>query len=168
MIETTRLYLQPLTYEQLLKYVCNDDSLEKELRLIPTARTISIDLKEALEQTILPNVADKTKNYLFSTLWVIIHKEYSKIVGSLCFFGEPNSAGEVEVGYGINDEFQRNGFMTEAISGIIIWVKKQQQIRAIIAATEKNNIASYSVLLKNNFVKIKDDEELLHWRLEGI
>ena len=64
MIETERLILKPLTYDQLVKYTKCDNSLEAELNLNETSRTISPELKEAFEQTILPNVADKSKNYL--------------------------------------------------------------------------------------------------------
>lgn len=63
MIETKRLILKSLTYDQLVKYIKCDKSLEKELKLNETSRTISLELKEAFKQTILPNVADKTKNY---------------------------------------------------------------------------------------------------------
>jgi ribosomal-protein-alanine N-acetyltransferase len=65
MIETKRLIIKPLTYEQLIKYIKCDNSLEVELKLYETSRTISTELKEAFEQTILPNVADKSKNYLY-------------------------------------------------------------------------------------------------------
>jgi [ribosomal protein S5]-alanine N-acetyltransferase len=49
MIETVRLILKPLTYEQLVKYTKCDNSLEAELNLNETSRTISPELKEALE-----------------------------------------------------------------------------------------------------------------------
>ncbi|MFI5450705.1 hypothetical protein ACHMWN_00980 [Pedobacter sp. UC225_61] len=68
MIESKRLILQPLTHDQLVKYIKNDNSLEAELKLNPTHKIISPALKEALEETILPNVADTGKNHLFSTL----------------------------------------------------------------------------------------------------
>lgn len=58
MIETERFILKPLTYEQLIKYIKDDNSLETELHLNSTSRIISPELKEALEKTILPNVAD--------------------------------------------------------------------------------------------------------------
>jgi [ribosomal protein S5]-alanine N-acetyltransferase len=61
MVETERLILKPLTYEQLIK--------------------------EAFEQTILPNVPDTTKNYLFSTLWTAISKIGNKMIGDLCIVG---------------------------------------------------------------------------------
>ena len=51
MVETKRLTLKPLTYKQLVKYIENDNSLEEELKLNKTTRTISSELKEALEKT---------------------------------------------------------------------------------------------------------------------
>jgi len=56
MYQTHRLFLHPLTHAQLLQYVRNDHSLEQALQLKPIPRTISSELKEALEETILPNV----------------------------------------------------------------------------------------------------------------
>ena len=166
MIETTRLIIKPLTYEQLKKYIRLDNSLEKELNLRATSRTISAELKEALEQTILPAVADQNKNYLFSTIWTIILKEENKMVGDLCFVGEPNPNGEVEIGYGTYEEFRKKGFMREAVGGIIEWAKKQPKIKTIIASTEKSNYDSSSVLEKNNFIKSGETETLNHWRLK--
>ena len=166
MIETKRLILKPLTYGQLIKYVKCDNSLEAELNLNETSRTISSELKEAFEQTILPNVADKTKNYLFSTLWTAISKIDNIMVGDLCIVGEPNLDGEIEIGYGTYDEFQNKGFMTEIVSGIIVWTKTQPNIKSIIASTEKINIASCKVLEKNRFLKIEETETSFKWRLK--
>lgn len=166
MIETERLILKPLTYDQLVKYSNGDNSLEEELNLNETSRKISDELKEALEQTILPNVADTTKNYLYSTLWTAISKAENKMIGDLCIVGEPNAEGEIEIGYGTYSEFQNKGFMTEMVSGIIEWAKTQPIVKSIIASTDKTNTASFKVLKKNNFVKIGETETLFNWRLE--
>jgi len=165
MIETSRLILKPLTYEQLIKYTKCDHSLEEELDLNKTSRTMSPELKEAFEQTILPNVADKSKNYLYSTLWTAISKAENKIVGDLCIVGEPNSEGEIEIGYGTYEEFQNKGFMTEMVGGLIEWIKTEPIVKSVIASTEKANIASFRVLEKNRFVKTGETETLLNWRL---
>ncbi|MGK0316501.1 MAG: ribosomal-protein-alanine N-acetyltransferase [Saprospiraceae bacterium] len=165
MIETKRLILQPLTYEQLVKYIKCDNSLETELKLDKASRTISLELKEAFEHTILPNVADKRKNYLYSTLWTAISKNENKMVGDLCFVGEPNGDGEAEIGYGTYDEFQNKGFMTEAVGGIIEWARAQPEIKAIIAATDKTNTASFKVLEKNKFIKTGETEALFNWKI---
>lgn len=164
MIETKRLILKPLTYEQLAKYIKCDNSLEVELKLNETSRMISPELKEAFEQTILPNVADKSKNYLYSTLWTAISKIDNKMVGDLCIVGEPNADGEIEIGYGTYDEFQNKGFMTEIVSGIIEWAKTQPKIKAIVASTDKTNPASFKVLEKNSFIKIGETEVLFNWK----
>jgi [ribosomal protein S5]-alanine N-acetyltransferase len=165
MIETERLILKPLNYDQLVKYISIDNSLESELNLNPTSRTISPELKEALEKTILPNVADSNKNYLYSTLWTAISKDHNQMVGDLCIVGEPNAAGEIEIGYGTYDEFRNKGFMTEAVSGIIKWAGNEPAVKSILASTEKTNIASFGVLEKNKFVKIGETETMFHWRL---
>ena len=166
MIETKRLILKPLTFGQLVKYIKCDNSLEEELNLNETSRTISAELKEAFEQTILPNVADKTKNYLYSTLWTAILKTENKMIGDLLIVGEPNELGEIEIGYGTYDAFQNKGFMTEIVSGIIEWSKTQPIVKSIIASTNKTNTASFKVLEKNNFSKIGETETLINWQLK--
>jgi [ribosomal protein S5]-alanine N-acetyltransferase len=166
MIETKRLLIKPLTYDQLTKYIKCDNSLEAELNLNETSRTISPELKEALEQTILPNVADKTKNYLYSTLWTAILKAENKMIGDLCIIGEPNAQGEIEIGYGTYDEFQGRGLMTEMVGGIIEWVKTQPLVKSILASTNKSNIASFKVLQNNNFVRVGETETSINWKLQ--
>jgi [ribosomal protein S5]-alanine N-acetyltransferase len=166
MIETNRLNIKPLTYSQLVKYIACDNSLEAEMELNETSRSISPELKEALEQTILPNVADTSKNYLYSTLWTGILKAENKMVGDLCICGEPNVDGEIEIGYGTYDEFQNKGYMTELVAGIITWAKSEPSIKAIIASTDKTNTASFKVLEKNNFEKIDEKDLLYNWKLD--
>lgn len=166
MLETNRLLIQPLTYNQLLKYVRNDGSLEEELNLNKASTVISAELKEALEHTILPNVADADKNYLYSTLWTVIFKEQRRMVGDLCFFGEPNAAGEIEIGYGTYEEYRNRGFMTEAIGVMTTWAASQPNVKSIIAASDKRNIASSSVLERNSFAKYGETETLFSWRLK--
>lgn len=165
MTETERLILKPLTYGQLQKYVKNDHTLEAELNLEKNKRIIAPELKEALEQIILPNVANPRKNYLYSTLWTIISKADNRMTGDLCFMGEPNADGEIELGYGTYEEFQNKGFMTEAVGGIIQWAEKQPNVISVVASTSKENVASFSVLQKNNFVKTGESDTLFHWKL---
>ncbi len=130
MIETDRLFIKPLTYEQLKKYTACDNSLEQELNLNPLYRTISAELKEALEHTILLNVADSSKNYLYYTLWTAISKAENKMIGDLCIVGEPNEEGEIEIGYGTYDDYQGRGYMTEIVGGIISWAKSKPAVKS--------------------------------------
>jgi RimJ/RimL family protein N-acetyltransferase len=164
-IETDRLLIRPLTYGQLVKYAKCDNSLEEELELAPGSRTISVELNDALENTILPYVADETKNYLFGTLWTAIWKEENKMIGDLCIVGEPNANGEIEIGYGTYDQYQGRGFMTEIVGGIVEWARAQPGVKSVIASTEKTNTPSFRVLEKNKFLKTSETETSIWWKL---
>jgi ribosomal-protein-alanine N-acetyltransferase len=166
MIQTQRLILIPLSYNQLIKYARCDNSLEQELNVRKSSRTISPELREAIDKTFLPKLASKNGNSFYSTLWTAILKSKNEMIGDLCIIDEPNEAGEIEIGYGTYDEFQRQGYMTEVVSGIIKWAAMQDCIRKIIASTEKVNIASARVLQKNNFIVKSETENDTKWALE--
>ncbi|RZK51999.1 MAG: N-acetyltransferase [Pedobacter sp.] len=165
MISTQNLILKPLSAKQLAKYVANNGSLENELKLNQTEKTITTAIKESIEDTILPNFSDSGKNHLFSTLWVIILKKESRMVGDICFVGEPDADGEVELGYLTYEAYRNKGFMTEATACILEWAKRQDFVKSVFAQTAKSNPASYKILEKNNFVKVGEDDELYNWRL---
>lgn len=165
MIASENLILKPLTHGQLIKYIANDNSLERELKLNPTVKNISPELREALAETILPNVADSGKNHLFSTLWGVILKAENRMVGDVCFVGEPAADGEIEIGYGTYENYRGKGYITEAVACMIDWAKRQDNVKSIFAQTAKDNPASWRILEKNGFVKVDEDGNLLSWRL---
>ncbi len=164
MVETERLMMRPLNYRQLVKYAENNHSLEEELGVLAAERLISPELKEALEHALLPGVAANESNYLYFTLWTIILKGENRMVGDLCFMGFPNDSGEIEIGYGTYEDFRGNGYMTEAVGGMVDWAKRQPAVKAITASTNKTNVASYTILQKNQFVQIGESEDLFHWK----
>ena len=165
MIETQRLVLKPLTHEQLIKYVKADHSLEAELQVNKTTMTISPELKDALERVIMPSVANPQNNYLYSTLWTVIDKAQNTMVGDICFFGAPNENGEVEIGYGTYEDFRGKRYMIDAVAAIVEWAKSQPSIKAVLASTDKSNVASYTILQRNDFSKSGETDELFNWRL---
>lgn len=165
MILTERLRLIPLTHDQLQKYLLADHSLEDDLQLNQINLTIAPELKEAIEQVFLPNTAKPEKNYLFCTIWTIILRSANKMVADLCIVDEPNEHGEIEIGYGTYAAEQGKGYMTEAVGGIIQRAQQQPAVKAIVAGTDKTNIASYSVLQKNGFAQSGETETGFTWRL---
>jgi RimJ/RimL family protein N-acetyltransferase len=165
-LESKRLRLFPLTLPQLILYLQGQNQLEQRLSLKEGNRNIPTELVEAFHQTILPAVADPSKDYLFSTLWTAVDKDLNIMVADLCFKGGPNAEGEIEIGYGTYDAFQGQGYMTEAIGAMIPWAFSQPGVKAIIAETEAENIASHKTLIKNNFTRYKGSEDMLWWRLD--
>ncbi|WP_247236850.1 GNAT family N-acetyltransferase [Telluribacter sp. SYSU D00476] len=166
LVETEQFYIVPLTQRQLKMYSRTDFSLEEDLGVKPIPRTIPPALTEALEVMLLPTIDGLFRIPVFFTLWTIIHKKENVIVGDLCFKGEPNDAGEIEVGYGTYDTFQNRGYMTEALRGVIQWAFDQPRVACILAETEQDNLASQRTLLKLNFEQYQEVEGMLWWRLK--
>jgi RimJ/RimL family protein N-acetyltransferase len=166
MIETERLTIRPLPYAQLLKYSLADRSLEQELNVKALPAELTPELREALETSILANVAGAGTDYLYFTLWNIVLKSGRVMVGDFCLMGRPDAAGTIEIGYGIHEEFRGNGYMTEAVAGLIGWAAGRQEIRAVCASTEKDNNSSQKVLMNNGFLLQGATGTLLNWRLE--
>ncbi|TDG35222.1 N-acetyltransferase [Pedobacter changchengzhani] len=165
MIESHNLILKPLSSKQLTKYLKNDGSLEKDLRLNRSQYIISNKVEEGFVENILPDVKDAGKNHLFTSLWVIILKTQSKIIGDIHFLSLPDVDGEIEIGYSTFKAFRGKGYMTEAIACILAWAKRQDFVKSIFAQTAKTNMPSWRILEKNGFEKVGDDESLFNWRL---
>lgn len=166
-LETRRLHILPLSLRELLFYLDGDGNLEKELGLAVTERSVPLELLAALRELIIPAVADENNDYLFHTLWTMIDKDSRQIVGDLCFKGEPNEQGEVEIGYGTYESFQRQGYMSEAVEAMTRWAFERPGVHAVIAETDIVNLASHRVLKKNGFHKYKIlDTVMAWWRLD--
>jgi RimJ/RimL family protein N-acetyltransferase len=166
MIETKRLLIKPLTAEELKKHIDSPEDLAQELGLIPSQSLIDNETKEAIRNDLLPNIADTTKDSDFYTMWIVIEKVKKAIIGGICFHGEPNDNGEVEIGYGIDFSYRNRGFMTETIAGLISWIRENKHIIAIKAETETGNSSSLKVLEKNHFKVIQQLDKTVILRLE--
>ncbi|MFP3596994.1 GNAT family N-acetyltransferase [Chryseobacterium sp. SIMBA_029] len=164
-IETKRLLIKPLDENEMRNYILNDFVLESSLKLENHSRVVPDRVKKAIETKVLPNLTDQSKNNLYYTFWVVISKEQNKLVAEMCFKGEPNERGELEIGYATYPDFQLNGFMTEAISGLVNWAFQEENINTILAETDLNNIASIRVLEKNNFTLESQTKNNCFWRL---
>ena len=164
--ESERIRLIPLNYEHLILYLQGDNKLERALNLVEGSRSISPELIEAFHETILIAVADSNSNYLYSTLWNIVDKASNQMVGDLCFKGEPNPKGEIEIGYGIYPAFEGKGYMTEAIRVLKQWAFAQPGVETVIAETSSTNVSSHRTLEKNNFRKYRVVGEMYWWRCE--
>lgn len=165
-IQTPRLLLKPLTKQELQFYILDDYSLEKSLKLICGSRVVSERVKMAIETKILPRLTDQLPHDWYVTFWTVIYKEQQVMAADLCFKGEPNAAGEIEIGYGTYPDFQQNGFMTEAVGGMIVWAFQQNGVKAILAETDPENVASHRVLEKNAFQVQRQTADTIYWRLD--
>lgn len=89
-----------------------------------------------------------------------MRKADSAVVGSIAFKKPPRD-GVIEVGYGLVDEFTKNGYMTEALKALI------KAGYELIAETEAGNTASERVLMRCGFAVYEKIGENSWWKLKN-
>lgn len=90
------------------------------------------------------------------------------IVGMGGFKGPPDTAGVVEIGYGIVTSQQGRGYATQAVDLLVKEGFSKSEVRTVVACTIPSNSASWRVLEKNGFVREgskvdPDDGEVWNW-----
>lgn len=162
MIETERLIIWPLSYNELCLYASNPQVLAKEMGYGIPESLVDTATQEAIETDLLPFLSDSTKDSRFYTMWIVVEKKEKTIIGGLCFHGDPDEKGCVEVGYGIHERYCNRGYATEALAGMIEWLKDDTTVATLMAETEQENGGSIRVLEKNGFVQERRKDTLLY------
>jgi [ribosomal protein S5]-alanine N-acetyltransferase len=157
MFETERLTIKILNGHELTAYTSDPVEFAKENSLHVFQTMLEPELIETINSCFLPFINDPGKEYIFYTLWLMIERTSQTIVGALCFHSEPEN-GLVEIGYGTNEAFRHKGFMTEALIGLLDWIKIRDDIDFVIAETDNDNFASIKTLEKAGFIKNEANE----------
>lgn len=134
MIETQRLKIYAATKEQMEIWIA--------------AQTIDV-LKTAYTE-MLDGCLAHPDQWEWYAIWMIELKDGTHI-GELCFKGI-DAYGSAEIGYGIADDYQGQGFATEAVNAAAAWAFRQNAVNSVTAEVDKDNIASIRVLEKSGFV----------------
>ncbi len=156
-IETKRLILFPFTEESL--YIFNRDikKFEEKYDVKYCGEDLDYLLKGYLKK-LESEIAKDTENYLFFTEFLIMLKGERKVVGSIDYKYIPID-GVTEVGYGLNQNYEGNGYMTEALTAFLE-LGKTLGIKIVRADTLKDNIKSQNVLKRCGFTFLKEDGNL--------
>jgi len=72
------------------------------------------------------------------------------LVASGGFMGPPQD-GTAEIGYSVLPQYERQGYATEMVTGLVRWAMEQPGVARVVAETEWANPASVRVLLKAGF-----------------
>jgi len=164
-LPTRRLCLMALDAENLRLDLDDPELLESNLGLHTGHTVLTGDVRDAVKQ-MLDGVLRDPKYYLWYTHWLIVLNRPKSVAGGLCFKGPPGANGEVEIGYGVNTEYQNRGLMTEALRVICRWALQQQDVSAVLAETERTNLPSQRVLEKAGFVLFRETDTMCWWRLQ--
>ncbi|HET7034617.1 MAG TPA: GNAT family N-acetyltransferase [Thermomicrobiaceae bacterium] len=84
-------------------------------------------------------------------------------VGGIGFFGPPDEAGTLSIGYGIAPEARNQGLTTEALGAMLAFAAAQPGVRRVLADTTPDNLASQRVLAKAGFQRIGQDAALIYY-----
>ena len=165
-ITTPRLVLISLAPAQLRSYLEGESEfieqvgpISREILTEPLKRTIGIKLEKmaGASQFDLP----------WLTYWLIKVPPAGYGAGLIGFKGTPDQSGAAEIGYGIDSDYQNQGYMTEAVKGMIQWAFQDPRCDRIIApGTQRENLASNRVLQKVGMRVYQEDPETLSWHIK--
>lgn len=93
--------------------------------------------------------------------WVVL-RESSEVIGSASFHAPPDNEGMLEIGLGIHDEFQGQGFGYETVLGMWSWAAQQPGVRTFRYTVDPDNTASVQLVQRFGFERVGqqiDDED---------
>jgi RimJ/RimL family protein N-acetyltransferase len=96
------------------------------------------------------------------TLYQVREASSGLAVGGIGFFGPPDAAGVVELGYGLVAAARGRGIATEALIGAL-GIAGAHGARLVRADTERTNTASQGVLTKAGFAEVRRTEQLVFY-----
>ena len=134
MIETKRLKIHAASRDEMERFI----------------KSQTIDALKLAYTEMLGGCINNPDQWEWYAIWMIELKDGTHI-GELCFKGLDKN-GIAEIGYGINDKYQNNGYATEAVKAVLEWAFTDPKVTVIEAETDAGNIASKRVLEKCGFV----------------
>ncbi|WP_171263604.1 GNAT family N-acetyltransferase [Acinetobacter sp. ANC 5054] len=85
--------------------------------------------------------------------WVISDTNTQVAMGVLYFISQENHG---EIHFGIGRKFQKQGYMVEALIGVIGYLKQNHVTKVVSSFCAEEHLASQSVLIKAGFKQNKD------------
>lgn len=139
-IKTNRLILRPFREEDA-EGIYN--SFRNQEKFLYYAHKDKISLTNQIKS--LAGISEKYKNKEYYN-WLITLKD-NTIIGAINL-NVFNSDESVEFNYAIDDNYQNNGYMTEALQATKDFCLKEMQVNRFFGGCEINNLASKRVMEK--------------------
>ncbi|MEV6211629.1 GNAT family N-acetyltransferase [Kitasatospora sp. NPDC051914] len=156
-IETARLRLRPYTHEEAGRVAAG---ARRESHWSPGfPRPDDQDVARL-------HLATPPGQPLFGPLQIVLLSN-DLVIGGIGFFGPPDEAGAVGLGYGVAPEVEGCGYATEALRALLHRGFAEGSVRRVLADTAHDNVASQRVLEKAGLRRISSDENLHYYAVEG-
>jgi ribosomal-protein-alanine N-acetyltransferase len=146
-LSTKRLTLRRLTLNDaptLFIFRSSEDIMKYIAR--PRAKSVqdAIELIQRIDTTIDNNEGIN---------WGIILKETNELIGTIGFVRMKKENFRGEIGYMLNTKYHRLGYMNEAMKAVLDYGFNEIKFHSVEAIIDPANIASMSILEKNNFIR---------------
>ena len=100
------------------------------------------------------------------TSWIFIEKLTNQVIGDGGYKGNPDTRGQIEIGYEIIESKRQKGYATEAIEALLEWTLTQDEVKSLIAKCHYKNIPSQSLPDKLGFKLIGEEDEMDHYQIK--
>jgi [ribosomal protein S5]-alanine N-acetyltransferase len=167
-VKTARLTLLALTPDLLETLVRGWADLEAALGINAAGIWIPDELREAMPQSFaicLEQCKTQPDDYLWHTVWPIIHNEENRVIGTIGLGGPPKER-RVIIGYWIDERYRNRGYGTEAVQALAQWAFENPTVSSVTASTPEENLASQRVLQKSGFNRRGEYEGSPLWVLD--
>ena len=166
-LQTERLNLIPLSPAQLLLCLERPAQLEQQLEMPISRAIITERVQRAIRMKLAKMVHVEEARWPWYTYWLLVIRAGPFGAGLAGFKGCPNEDGEVEIGYGIDPAYQRQGYMTEAVQRLIAWAFEEPACLSVVAIdVARSNLASQRVLAKVGMEVYQESEDGMCFRVE--
>ena len=142
-LETGRLCLVPITDEVARAIMTGDVAVLDPAPGWPQAGTVA-GVTLALEHGHPPG-------------WIV--RREGQVIGDCGIRAPVDSAGSVEIGYGLADSFQGQGLGTEMVTAMSDWLLGQPAVSPVRARTLPSNAPSRRALEKAGFTLVETTDE---------
>ncbi|BES64356.1 GNAT family protein [Gottschalkiaceae bacterium SANA] len=160
-LTTKRLLLIPMSHEQVRSVIIGEEiphlgtSIEKDPHW---PRKDTLDILPVADQ-----ILESQEHPSGFEIWMIVKRDTQTVIGDIGFQGPPDSSGTVEIGYGLVESKQSQGFGSEALQALIQWALQQPEVKSIRATCLLVNQPSRKILEKNQMKEIKRNDKTISY-----
>jgi [ribosomal protein S5]-alanine N-acetyltransferase len=96
---------------------------------------------------------------------VIVERSSRSVIGSINLKGPPNADGDVEIGWGLAEQWRHGGYALEAAGAVVTWALRQPGVSCVSATVPDDNRPSQRLAAKLGLVRTGETRrDLPLWR----
>ena len=145
LIQTERLDLHHIEAADLIDlFEKRDDAQALSGKVFTNPLRVLIDFQGPLAWRV-PQVKKNPEVNKWFVRWAVL-RSTQEVIGSTSFHGAPDSNGMMEIGLGVEETFQRQGFGREILQGMWGWVVTEPDVKTLRYTVSPTNTASIALI----------------------